>query len=923
MRKNIKKKSRKILANKMIFAIILFLSVVGVYRVSRIFAAPSPVKSVEIFSEKADFSEKKAGSWKLTKSAKWVSKGVVEVNLNLETVRMAKSRYTDVILVLDLSGSMDGTVNEQRTLYKQVVNNHLNKKAYEYDYETDDLGGAHDVYRYSSYSDVNNVLFANYCWKMVRTTDTGGVKLLYNGVPSSDGSCVNSGQNSMLTAEQMGITSNQILFNEQYNSPVDVGYMLNNDKRYELYSKRMINYSDYFFNIRSMGDSKKYNYFYADTYEYQNSRYYLNDATSYSWIDNYDNLVGKYTCLSTYNTTVCESLYYVFYANEDTIMSIYLSNGEGLETSGKELTITLGESILDNEDGTVSLSDSTEISLVDWYKNYERYNHYYTCGNVSTTCDAPEMRYIVNTALDRYEYVPSNANYKYSKEFTWDGNQYTLTNSIEVYDWENDYSNAFDYYYTCLNNTGKCEKLKLITSIDNYLYLTYFELDNGKDVEDAINEMFNAADINNIDSSIKKAIDYWYFNNMTDYTKYLEDIVWCNDRSMKLNANSFHHLSFNGNSICKRKNDRFTVSEANGNGRLTYPVGLLTKEEFGSSYWTITPNTLNNDGAFVYPSYSDNVKYGVRPAISLRPGTKLLEGDGTVNNPYVIDTETHSEIKEFNIIYDKNDNYTVSLSKAPDGKTVNISSTKPDYKVTSFKMNGKKIEGDNFIMPNKNVAITDVKLDKAFVIESLHYEPYGGDVKEAYFSGVETLKLFVDCDAYEGERHWDSDYIVLYDSEDNIVGDYVGMGINVDVPGDHLKVDFVVHRGNDEGEYYGYKVTIIPVYPKDSYSVTIQGDSEVSVSNVNPYFKERVELKSLKENFVVSSFKMNGTLIDGESFEMPNEDVVITDVVLQNGVESDHYPYAANLRDEKELRYEGATSLTVDLDYQMMVDEDS
>ena len=35
----------------------------------------------------------------------------------------------------------------------------------------------------------NNVIFANMCWHMIRTTDTGGVKLIYNGIPSTDGKC--------------------------------------------------------------------------------------------------------------------------------------------------------------------------------------------------------------------------------------------------------------------------------------------------------------------------------------------------------------------------------------------------------------------------------------------------------------------------------------------------------------------------------------------------------------------------------------------------------------------------------------------------------------------------------------------------------------------------------------------------------------
>ena len=31
--------------------------------------------------------------------------------------------------------------------------------------------------------------FANKCWQMVRTTETGGIKLIYNGVPNSNGYC--------------------------------------------------------------------------------------------------------------------------------------------------------------------------------------------------------------------------------------------------------------------------------------------------------------------------------------------------------------------------------------------------------------------------------------------------------------------------------------------------------------------------------------------------------------------------------------------------------------------------------------------------------------------------------------------------------------------------------------------------------------
>ena len=34
----------------------------------------------------------------------------------------------------------------------------------------------------------NNVIFGGYCWQMIRTTDTGGVRMIYNGVPTVTGS---------------------------------------------------------------------------------------------------------------------------------------------------------------------------------------------------------------------------------------------------------------------------------------------------------------------------------------------------------------------------------------------------------------------------------------------------------------------------------------------------------------------------------------------------------------------------------------------------------------------------------------------------------------------------------------------------------------------------------------------------------------
>ena len=91
---------------------------------------------------------------------------------------------------------------------------------------------AQNVYIVKS-NDINNVIFEGYCWKIIRTTETGGIKLLYNGVPTTVGDhqeCVaNNGVNAMLTAAQMGTSSNTITYSQggANNSPAYVGYMYN------------------------------------------------------------------------------------------------------------------------------------------------------------------------------------------------------------------------------------------------------------------------------------------------------------------------------------------------------------------------------------------------------------------------------------------------------------------------------------------------------------------------------------------------------------------------------------------------------------------------------------------------------------------------------------------------------------------------
>ena len=81
-------------------------------------------------------------------------------------------------------------------------------------YMTTDTDSGSPVYYYRGNVD-NHVLFANLCWRIIRTTETGGVKLIYDGVPSN-GQCNNTGDNS---------TIGDSAFNSTYNNAKYVGYM--------------------------------------------------------------------------------------------------------------------------------------------------------------------------------------------------------------------------------------------------------------------------------------------------------------------------------------------------------------------------------------------------------------------------------------------------------------------------------------------------------------------------------------------------------------------------------------------------------------------------------------------------------------------------------------------------------------------------
>ena len=181
-------------------------------------------------------------------------------------------------------------------------------------------------------------------------------------------------------------------------------------------------------------------------------------------------------------------------------------------------------------------------------------------------------------------------------------------------------------------------------------------------------------------STIKQAIDKWYAGTTLEGNSLVsQDQIFCNDRSASSTQTAawtstgatyyygaYGRLISNKTPIltCPTASDKFTVNASNGNGALTYPVGLITADEvamaggvYGSSntnssyylytnqyYWSGSPYYLSS-GGFAYEFFVNSTGYldsygvsngsGARPVVSLSSKAKL-SGNGTYSNPYTV-----------------------------------------------------------------------------------------------------------------------------------------------------------------------------------------------------------------------------------------------------------------------------------------------
>ena len=83
--------------------------------------------------------------------------------------------------------SQEGYAKEYTGEHHDSFTEAPSQKIYHWYTDTTDEGN----HKATEIQDKNNVIYANHCWKIIRTTDTGGVRLLYNG-EAENGQCLNT-----------------------------------------------------------------------------------------------------------------------------------------------------------------------------------------------------------------------------------------------------------------------------------------------------------------------------------------------------------------------------------------------------------------------------------------------------------------------------------------------------------------------------------------------------------------------------------------------------------------------------------------------------------------------------------------------------------------------------------------------------------
>ena len=175
-------------------------------------------------------------------------------------------------------------------------------------------------------------------------------------------------------------------------------------------------------------------------------------------------------------------------------------------------------------------------------------------------------------------------------------------------------------------------------------------------------------------------------------------------------------------------------------------------------------------------------------------------------------------IPEYSITISGNDDIKYESNNRAKGTKITLTSISGNNYVTSFKMNGTTINGNEFIMPDTDVTISNIVTISCKTFETAH-NPYPDSqdnviLGEHTFEGAKSLTVILD---YETERAW-SDYFIIFDSSTSTTGindnkNYGGetrTKETITINSNYIKITFTSDSSGNN--YYGLKAIVIPNY---------------------------------------------------------------------------------------------------------------
>ena len=467
----------------------------------------------------------------------------------------------------------------------------------------------------------NNVLFGGFCWKIVRTTETGGVKIVYNGVQKD------KVQISPLEQSSYVNINNDTTYPYTFDST---------SKTWVSTNKTDSKTGTITFTVETAGDYYL-SYSVSSEANYDKAKFYKNET-----------VIGD---SNGYSGTVSGTIALTGLTTSDVIKVEYTKDSSGASGSDT-VTFSIGKAVGDPVKSCNNTGTDSQIGTSAFNNDYN---------------SPAYVGYMHNTVYPvTQKSMSTQSNIVFGNSFTYANGTYTLKDTKTVATWSSGYNTINNNHYTCMTTGTTCTSIYYVyyTSTSTAYYIT---LTNGKSVNDALFEMLYANDLNKNDSTIKNYIDKWYIDNLKAYENKLEDTVFCNDRRI-LNLNGWepnggdttnflyfkNYDTSNKSLVCANETDRFSMS--NPKAKLSYPIGLLSMPELslagygGSHYfnngqdvWLVSPVNFDYFDAYVWVAFSGGLtsyklynSRGVRPSVSLKPNTYFSSGDGSFTNPFVI-----------------------------------------------------------------------------------------------------------------------------------------------------------------------------------------------------------------------------------------------------------------------------------------------